>query len=102
MTNPACLPGIGDHLDEEFNNWRHTPEAGAYISRFVQLAVQQKNRGRKVSAKSIVHHLRDFDDEPLPFPNALVSRLSRYVMACYPELGDYFATAALTAHKKAA
>lgn len=96
--NPATL--FGDTPDEKFNNWRHTPEASAYISRFVQLAVEYRNRGRHKSAKQLVEELRD---EGLGINNLLTSRLSRYVMASYPEqLGEYFTVRSLTAHRKAA
>lgn len=83
------LPGIGDTLDDRFADFLASDDAGQIINRFVQLAREQANRGRKVSAKAIAERMR-WDDEHLSINNSLVSRLARYVMAGYPDLAGYF------------
>lgn len=96
--NSSRLPGIGDTLDDQFRDWLASDESGATISRFVQLAREQANRGRKVSAKAIIEYLRVWGDPPLKnFDNSLTSRLARYVMAGDYGLKDYFQTRTLVA-----
>ena len=83
-------------LQEQFDDWVHSPEGGAAANRFIRMAIGLKRRRMKVGAKAIWERLRwnymirNPKNEQYALNNNYTAYMARFAMQRAPELQGYF------------